>query len=365
VKTPTKTFMLTVLLATVAISAFAQTQSSRNATITPPAAIVSVTSPDATIPPSETAAPPMMQGAGSDNAGYIVFRGYLFHIKRTNGDPAVINGSAAAAVTSVDNFKYGKEAAFKVEAGWNGTNNWGVRGAFFYTSQSANENRTGATTAPFFVSPRPLNVTFTGPAANGTAATYREKFRLPVFDFEGSYKWHSPNSTALASFGIRFAPSKQTYTASDIFVATPENLIYVQKRTGIGPTAAIDWRHRINAHWWWTGTGRVAILFGKIKETATYTSGAFTQTATRNLGRTNFVLEGETGVEWMHKYPSGNEIFVNGSFVAHDWNNLLNVMPVSAVGGGATALLDAPTAAPTKKGSVIMIGGSFALGFRF
>jgi hypothetical protein len=266
----------------------------------------------------------------------------------------------------VNNFKYGTEGAFKVEAGWNATNNFGFRASYFYTNQTAQENRTGATTAPFIISPRPLNVTFTGAAASGTAATFREKFRLSVIDLEGTYKWHSTNSSALFSAGVRIAPSRQTYTASDIFVTTPENLSYRQKRTGVGPTVAIDLRHRLGgSNFWITGAGRLAVLFGKNKETASFASGTFLQTAARDRSRTNTVVEGEVGLEYAHKFGSGNEFFLNGSFITHDWNNLVNVIPTNAVGGSATSSLDNPTAAPIKKGSVVFVGGAFSIGFRF
>jgi hypothetical protein len=367
-----KLIALTVLVAAMSSISFAQTQSNTGAAIaalvtdakaTP---AVSAPAPESPISPVNTSVKPKAQGAGSDNQGYLFIRGYAFHIHRSKGDPAVINSDALGNIQSVNNFNYGTEGAFKIEAGWNATNNWGFRASYFYTNQTAQENRTGGTAAPFIISPRPLNVTFTGAAANGTAATFREKLRLHVIDLEGTYKWHSTNSSVLVSAGVRIAPSRQTYTAQDVFVTTPENLSYTQKRTGVGPTVAIDLRHRLGgSDFWITGAGRFAALFGQIKESATFASGTFSQTNTRNQGRTNGVWEGEVGLEWAHKFGSGNEFFLNGSFVTHDWVNLVNVIPTSAVGGSATTSLDNPTAAATRKGSVLFVGGSFSLGFRF
>lgn len=370
-----KLIAMALLVAATAGASFAQTPSTTNTgaaitamvtdTIKTPAGKVEVAAEAAIAPPSAYRKP-AAQGAGSDNQGYLFLRGYAFHIHRSGGDPAVIRSDAVGNITAVDNFKYGTEGAFKIEAGWNATNNWGFRASYFYTNQTAQENVTGAATAPFFVSPRPLNVTFTGAAAPGTAASFREKFRLHVIDVEGTYKWHSANSSAVLSAGVRIAPSRQNYTAQDIFVTTPENLNYTQKRTGWGPTVGLDLRHRIgSSNWWFTGAGRFAVLFGRLRESATFASGTFTQTATRSAGRTNGVWEGEAGLEWNHKFGSGNEFFLNGSFIVHDWVNIVNVIPTNGVGGSATSLLDNPAVPATKKGSIIFIGGAFSLGFRF
>ncbi|HEY0547594.1 MAG TPA: hypothetical protein VGC91_19595 [Pyrinomonadaceae bacterium] len=379
VKTPllVKLIVMALMVAATACASFAQTQSNTN--LNTGAAITAMvtdaktaatskvaTATEPVISPANTSRKPLAQGASSNNQAYVFLRGYVFHIHRTHGDPAVINSNAVGNISSIDNFKYGTEGAFKIEAGWNATNNWGFRASYFYTNQTATENRTGAATAPFILSPRPLNVTFTGAAAPGTAATFNEKFRLSVIDVEGTYKWHSTTSSVVLSGGVRIAPSRQVYKANDIFVTTAENVTYTQKRTGWGPTGAIDVRHRIGgSSFWWTGAGRFALLFGKNKETATYTAGAFTQTATRRIGRTNPVWEGETGLEWNHTFPSGNEFFINGSFIIHDWVNIVNVIPTAGVGSSATAAFDNPTAAPSKKGSIIFVGGSFSLGFRF
>ncbi len=369
-----KLIALTILMSAMSSISFAQTQSNTDTgaaiaslvTDAKAAPAVTAPAPEAPISPANTSANPTAQGAGSDNQGYIHIRGYVFRIHRTNGDPAVINSDGIGNVSSVNNFHYGTEGAFKIEAGWNATNNFGFRASYFYTNQTAQENRTGGASAPFIISPRPLNVTFTGSAAAGTAATFREKFRLHVIDLEGTYKWHSTNSSALLSVGVRIAPSRQTYTASDIFVTTPENLNYRQKRTGVGPTVAIDLRHRLGmSNFWITGAGRFAVLFGRNRETASFASGTFLGTAVRDRSRTNTVLEGEVGLEYAHKFGSGNEFFLNGSFITHDWHNLVNVIPTNGVGASSTALLDNPAADPTRKGSIIFVGGAFSIGFRF
>lgn len=313
-----KMMVMVALMLTLANHSNAQTQTTpttdeaiaqmvKDAKTTP---AVGASATKSRVSPFSTVAKPKAQGAGSDNPGYIFLRGYVLHISRSNGDPAVINSDAVGNITSVDDFDYGVEGAFKVEAGWNATNNWGFRVGYFYTTQTADENRTATAAAPFIISPRPLNVTFTGAAAAGTAATFRERFRLHVIDVEGTYKWHSSNSSLVVSAGVRIAPSRQTYNANDIFVTTPEALTYTQKRTGVGPTFGLDWRHRIgSSNFWWTGAGRIAVLFGKIKETSTFASGTFIQTATRDRSRTNWVLEGETGVEWAKKFGSNNEFW--------------------------------------------------------
>ena len=372
-----KCLLLLALSAALGGTAFAQTQTDANLNTgaaitamvsdtlkTPAAKIAAVKDP--VISPAKPSRKPLAQGAGSNNPGYIFLRGYAFHIHRTSGDPAVINADAGGNISSVNDFNYGTEGAFKVEAGWNATNNWGFRASYFYTNQTATENRTGATTAPFIISPRPLNVTFTGAAAPGTTASFREKFRLHVIDVEGTYKWHSSNSSALVSFGVRIAPSRQVYTAQDIFGTTPETVNYTQKRTGWGPTVGIDLRHRIgSSNFWLTGAGRFALLFGRLRETASYTAGTFSGTATRSEGRTTTVWEGESGLEWNHPFGSGKEFFINGSFVVHDWVKIVNVIPTSAVGGSSTASLDNPAVPATRRGSIIFVGGAFSLGFRF
>jgi hypothetical protein len=312
-------------------------------------------------------ATPTPTPASGDNHAYVKFTAYYFKVSRSGGDPAVINSNAGGLISSIDSFNYGWELAYKGEAGWNASNGFGFRGSYFYTKQSAEENRTGSATAPFIVSPRPLNVTFTGAADANTPATFRERFKLQVIDLEGTYKWQDPSWSVIVSAGVRIALSRQTYTAQDTFVGTTENVSYIQKRTGYGPTGAVDFRHQIGGSgFWWTGTARFAYLTGKINESASYTAGTFSQTPTRTSGRKNWVFEGETGLEWVHNIGGGNnELFLNGSFIYHNWNNIVNVMPTSAVGGSATASLDNPSLPPTKKGSISFMGGAFTIGFRF
>lgn len=367
-----KLTMLALPLLMAAVSSSTQSQTSTNRATTaagPAAATDPLPAAGAPLSPASATAEPAAQGAGSNNRSYIFFRGYLFHINRSNGDPAVINAAPGAVTTSVTDFHYGNEGAFKVEAGWNQnpTGGWGFRASYFYTNQKAQENRTGATTAPFFYSTRPLNVLETGAAAAGTPATFSERFRLHVIDLEGTHKWVSGGGTnsVVVSFGVRIAPSRQTYTAVDTFVTTPESVTYTQRRTGFGPTGGIDVRHYLGGGFSWTGAGRVAFLFGKIHETATYTGVTTTSgSGTRNLGRNTPVWEGESGLEW--KTPCcGGEFFVNASFIVHHWHNLINVTPTPAVGGVAFAGFDNPAAPPTKIGSIMFIGGSASLGFRF
>ncbi|MBC7912424.1 MAG: hypothetical protein H7Y30_18095 [Pyrinomonadaceae bacterium] len=372
---PLKLMLLVALVAAMAVSSSAQTQSTTG-TDEAVAAMITSTKTDPAISASASKsliglanAPkkPSAQGAGSENNAYIFVRGYAFSVNRSGGNPAVISSSGGGAITAIDNFDYGTEGAVKFEAGWNGPH-WGFRGSYFYTTQSAQEDRTGTAAAPFFVSPRPLNVTFTGFATANTPATFRERFRLHVVDLEGTYKWFSPDWSVVLSAGVRIAPSRQTYTAQDTFgAATTENLNYTQKRTGVGPTAAIDFRHRLGkSNWWITGDGRLAVLFGKLRETATFSnSGGFSQTATRSDSRTTFVGEGELGLEYSWKFGSGNEFFLNGSFIVHHWNDIVNVMPVNPVGGSAFTTLDNPAAASTRQGSLTFTGGAFSFGIRW
>jgi hypothetical protein len=382
---PIKMMMLVVLVAALAGSAFGQTPSSTNTGAAVASMVVSAkTDPAVPVPAAEnpispakaTATKPV--GAGSDNHGYVLLRGYFFSINRSGGDPAVINvnvtggppdlgGGGIPTTASVSDFDYGWKSAYKAEVGWNWSNNWGIRASYFYTNQSAQENRTGTTTSPFFISPRPLNVPYTGPADPGTLARFRERFQIHVIDVEGDYKWHNPNWSVLVSGGIRIAPSRQTYTAEDTFKGVTENLTYVQERTGYGPTGAIDFRHRIGgSNFWWTGAARVAALFGAIDEISTFTAPGVIDTATRSDSRTNWVYEVESGLEWSHKFNGGNnEFFLNGSFVYHNWNDIVNIIPTPAVGTDPIALLDNPLLAATKKGSISFTGGVFSVGFRF
>jgi hypothetical protein len=188
-----------------------------------------------------------------------------------------------------------------------------------------------------------------------------------VIDLEGTHKWHNPNWTVLISGGLRIGISRQTYTAEDTFAGTTELVTYVQERTGYGPTGAIDFRHRIgSSSWWWTAQGRIANLFGGIDERASYVVPGFVQAAARTSSRSTWVFEGETGIEWSHKFNGGaNEVFLNGSFAYHNWNDLLNIMPAPAVGVSAVAALDNPLLPPTRIGSISFVGGVFTVGFRF
>ena len=370
-KFPIKIMMLFVLVTAIAGSAFGQNSSSTStnaavASVVAPATTdpaVSIPAPDAAISP-ETANPkPYPIGAGSENQGYVIMRGYALSIHRSGGDPAIINAAAGGLTGSITNFNYGTKAAYKVEAGWNWSNNFGFRASYFYTNQSAQENRTQTAAAPFFLSPRPLNVVFTGAPTIGTLARFRERFQVHVIDLEGTYKWHQPNWTVLISGGLRFAPSRQTYSVDDTFAGLPETLSYVQERTGIGPTGAIDFRHRIGgSSFWWTGSARVAGLWGDIDEAASYNRAIPTL---RTSSRTTWVWEAETGIEWVHKFAGNNEIFLNGSFTVQHWGDIVNVMPTPAIGTSATATLDNPLLPPTRKGSIRMLGGVFSLGFRF
>ncbi len=370
---PLKLMLLVALMAAMTVSSSAQTQSSTGtgeaiaamltSTETDPA--ISAPTDKSPIEWAKSVRKSSAQGAGSSNNGYIFARGYVFHVSRSGGNPAVISADGIGNVSSVDDFDYGTEGAAKIEAGWNGPH-WGFRGSYFYTTQTAEENRTATAGAPFIISPRPLNVTFTGAADAGTNATFRERFRLHVVDLEGTYKWFSTDWSVLLSAGVRIAPSRQTYTAQDTFAGTTENLTYTQKRTGVGPTAALDFRHRLGtSNFWITGAGRIAVLFGEIKESSTFAAGGFTTTATRSDSRTNFVGEGEVGLEYAWNVGSGNQLFINGSFIVHHWNDLVNVTPVNASGGSATAALDNPAAAATRKGSLTFTGGAFSFGIRF
>ena len=371
---PIKMMMLVVLMAAFAGSVIGQTTPTTitNAAVasivTPNTTdpVVSVPAVDAPISPETASTKPYPQGAGSDNQGYVIARGYVFRIHRSGGDPAIINATATGTVGSITDFKYGTKSAYKVEAGWNWSNNFGFRASYFYTNQSAEVDRTQTATAPFFISPRPLNLVFTGAPTVGTTARFRERFQVHVFDVEGTYKWHDPNWTVLVSGGVRIAPSRQTYTVEDIFAGSPENLRYTQERTGIGPTGAIDFRHRFGtSHFWWTGAARFAALFGQIDESGAYVVPGFTATAVRTSSRTTWVFEGESGIEWMHKFGGNNEVFLNGSGIFHNWNDLLNIMPVPAIGASATLTLDNPLLPPTRKGSIRFLGGAFSVGFRF
>ena len=368
---PIKAMMLVVLVAAIAGSAFGQSSSSTTtggavASIVTPATtdpVVSVPAADAAISPATASTAPYPQGAGGDNHGYVIMRGYAFRIHRSGGDPAIINAGATGLTASITDFNYGTKAAYKVEAGWSWNNNFGFRASYFYTNQSAQLNRTQTAAAPFFLSPRPLNVTFTGAPTIGTLARFRERLQIQAVDVEGTYKWHAPNWTVLISGGVRIAPTRQTYSVDDTFAGAPETLTYVQERTGIGPTGAIDFRHRLGgSSFWWTGAARIAVLFGQIDEAASYNGAIPTRRAS---SRTTWIGEAETGIEWMHKFAGNNEIFLNGSVVFHNWNNLLIIMPVPAIGVSATATLDNPLLPPTRKGSVRMVGGVFSLGFRF
>jgi hypothetical protein len=362
------------LAVTLAASSFGQSQSSTS-TDDPAASLVAATKTGpANVPASElpiSRANPgdkaYSPGAGSSHHGYVEFTTYFFKVNRSGGDPAVINSTAGGLISSIDNFNYGWELAYKGEAGWNASNGFGFRGSYLYTNQTAQVVRTATATAPFIISPRPLNVTFTGAADATTVATFGERFKLQVIDLEGTYKWHAANWSALVSGGVRIALSRQTYTAQDTFAGTKENVSYIQKRTGYGPTGAVDFRHQIGgSSVWWTGTARFAYLTGNITENANYIAGTFSQPTARTSGRKNWVFEGETGVEWLHNVGGGgNELFLNGSFIYHNWNNIVNVMPTSAVGGSATTSLDNPLLPPTKKGSISFVGGSFTVGFRF
>jgi hypothetical protein len=298
-------------------------------------------------------------------------RAYLFKVyRRSGGGPAYIEGSPTTFnVTRVQNFSYGMEKAWKLEAGWNATNGWGFRASAFRTFQSANTSRVApAGFNPFIVSPIPLNAGFTGPADPGTTATFQEKFRIYSFDLEATRKWHSANHTLLVSAGLRIADTSQVYRANDVssffflFPTASEVVIYSQNRRAYGPTAAFDWRDRLGgSNFWWTGTARLAWISGKNQENASYNgTGNF-----RNRGRGNGVFEFETGVEWAHKLGGGHEFFFGSSFIAHQWRNIVNIMPTNPVGGAAIASLDDPASNPTKKGSVAFIGGHITAGFRF
>lgn len=371
---PIKSMILFALVAALSSVAFAQTTSSTDtgADVTTMVAAAkaepAVVDPANTNPFSSVKIAPKPVGAGSDNQGYVMGRGYFFSVHRSNGDPAVISSSLGGVITAVDDFDFGWKTGYKVEIGWNWSGGLGLRASYFYTNQAAQENRNGTVAAPLFVSPRPLNVTFTGAAAPGTLARFRERLQIQAIDVEGTFKWKNPNWTVLISGGIRVAPTRQTYTAEDTFVGSPENVRYVQERTGYGPTGAIDFRHRLGgSNIWWTGQARIAGLWGTLDETSTFASGGIIfNTAARSNSRTTWVVELETGIEWSHKFNGGaNEFFINGSFVYHNWNDLVNIIPVAPVGGSATAALDNPLVAATRTGSVSFIGGVFSAGFRF
>lgn len=368
-----KSMILFALVAALSSSAFAQTQSSTDMSTDVTTMVAAAkTEPAVAVPAADEPfssakkAAPMPLGAGSNNHGYATFRGYFFSVNRSNGDPAVISASTGGNVSSVDNFDYGWKSAYKAEVGWNFSSGWGLHASYFYTNQSAQENRNGTAGAPFFVSPRPLNVTFTGPADAGTLARFRERFQVHVIDVEGSYKWTNPNWTVLVSGGVRVAPSRQTYTAEDTFAGVTENVRYVQERTGWGPTWALEYRHKIGGNWWWTASGRLAVLWGNIDETSSYAvPPGFLLTETRSGTRTNWVYELESGLEWTHQFAGNNEVFINGSFMYHNWNDLVNVIPVPTVGASALLALDDPLLPATKKGSISFTGGVFSVGFRF
>lgn len=369
---PTKALILFALVTALGGNAFAQTQATTDVSGAVTSMVASAKDDAGVVPAADNPIAPEAKpaalpvGAGSDHRGYVMARGYFFSINRSGGDPAVIASSAGGVISSVTNFDYGWKSAYKAEAGWNWPSNWGLRGSYFYTNQSAQVNRTGTVGAPFFVSPRPLNVTFTGAADAGTLARFRERFQLHVIDLEGDYKWHNPNWSVLVSAGLRIGISRQTYTAEDTFAGTTENLRYVQERTGYGPTAAIDFRHRIgSSNFWWTGQGRFAVLFGDVDESSLFTSGAFIPPPTlRTDSRSTWVFEGETGLEWSKTIGTW-QIFLNGSGVYHYWNDLLNIMPTAAVGGSATASLDNPLLPPTRTGNISFVGGVVTVGFRF
>lgn len=359
-----KFMTLAVLVAIAAVGASAQTSTSTGDATT--AAVVPAVPTDPlpaagapTFPKPANVLP--AQGAGSTKDSYVWVRGYIFKVHRSNGDPAVINSNALGNTTSVENFDYGTEKAFKIEGGWNSpTNHFGFRLAYFRSLQGADISHTATAGAPFILSPRPLNVTFTGAADAGTVATFSERFRLQVIDIEGTYKWGAPTHSVVLSGGVRIAPSSQIYQAHDIFATTPEVVGYTQRRTGVGPTFGVDLRQHLGGGFWVTAAGRAAVLFGSIRETASYAVTGFVQTPTRISGRTQAAWEGEGGLEW-----SSSGFFVNGSFIFHDWQNLVNVMPTPAVGASAFAPLDNPANPPTKKGSVRFVGGAFSAGFRF
>jgi hypothetical protein len=369
---PIRSMILFAIVAALSSSAFAQTQASTDintgvttmvATAKAEPAVMVPAAKEPFFSPKKSA--PMPVGAGSNNHGYALFRGYFFSVNRSGGDPAEIDSNALGVTSAVTNFDYNWKSGYKAEVGWNWSSGWGLRASYFYTNQSAQVNRNGAAGAPFIISPRPLNVTFTGAADAGTLARFRERFQVHAIDVEGTYKWSNPAWTLLVSGGVRVAPSRQTYTAEDTFAHTTENVVYKQERTGWGPTWALEYRHKLTPHLWWSAAGRLAVLFGNIDETSSYSAGGFTQTAARTSSRTNWVYEVESGLEWVTPFDGGKEFFINGSFMYHNWNDIVNIMPVPAVGASATLSLDNPLLPPTRKGSISFTGGVFSVGFRF
>jgi hypothetical protein len=83
-------------------------------------------------------------GAGSDddNKGYIIAKGYFFHVRRGT-NPAFFEGApTAATVAAITDFSYGTEFAPKIEGGYNGTGGWGFpRKLFLYKSEGAHRCR--------------------------------------------------------------------------------------------------------------------------------------------------------------------------------------------------------------------------------
>lgn len=356
--------VLSVLLAIAAIGASAQTQTAADTTT--PAAVPTdpVLTSGAPVFPKPAVLP--AQGASGTKDSYVWVRGYIFKVHRSNGNPAYINVNPATGnASSIVNFDYGTERAFKIEAGWNSsTTHFGFRLAYFRSTQKADTSATQTAAGPGIISPQPLNVLYTGFPVVGTTATFQERFRLHVVDIEGTYKWGGANQSIVISAGLRVAPNRQIYQARDIFLGTPELVEYTQRRTGVGPTVGVDLRHYLGSGFWVTGAGRFAALFGSIREQARYDNAPFfVETATRKSNRMTPVFEGEGGLEWSG--AGGGGFFVNGSFIIHHWQNLVNVMPTPAVGTDAFASLDNPGNPPTRKGNVRFIGGAFSVGFRF
>lgn len=314
---------------------------------------------------------PAAPTSGDENNAYVSFKTYIFKVTRSDNDVAVLGvSSPGSLITDKTKFDFGTSAAYKAEAGWQAPNRFGFRGSYFFTFQDAQENRTGAGTAPFFVSPRPLNLIFTGAAFPGTPATYKEDLRMDVADLEGTYNWTEDDWTVLVSGGVRIARVRQLYRANDNFGSATnfEALRYEQKRTGFGPTGALEFKKRLGtSNLWFTGSGRFAAIFGSIDESAQFdcTSCGVVTPVTRSSSPRTWVVEGEAGVEWKHKLSGGNELFFGGSFIIHNWHDVVIATPTNAVGGDGLATLDPATAAPTQRGSVRFLGGGFSAGFRF
>ena len=300
---------------------------------------------------------------------------YVFKVSRGDNNIAVVALDGLGKVASNTSFDYGRQTAYKTEFGWTAGNKFGFRASYFYTKQRANDiSRLGTAAPPRFKSTAPLNVFPTGTTTPGNTSTYAQNFRMDVGDIEATYSPRNERWRAMISAGVRIARYNQVYRAHDALLNLFfEDVRYEQKRTGAGPTGAVDLRYRLgNSDVSLIGSGRVAFLFRPLRETAISTltdlhatTPFSTQTATRSSSPRTFVVEGEAGLEWEYKFSGRRSIFFNGSFIMHQWHDAVIGTPVEPVGSSTGTPSDDPAAPPTVKGSIRFLGGGFSVGFRF